>query len=54
MATKNYSKALDLKGFEFKKNEKEKMKGASFIQELNERAKLLENGGGFKLTLIPF
>lgn len=31
VALKNFSKALDLKGFEFKKNEKEKMKSTYFV-----------------------
>lgn len=35
VAYKNFSKALDLKGFEFKKNEKEKMKSTYFITELH-------------------
>ena len=34
VANKNFFKALDLKGFEFKKNEKEKMKATFFITEL--------------------
>ena len=44
-ASKNFYKALDLKGFQFKKNEKEKMKAQYFITELNERNKILANGG---------
>ena len=31
VANKNFFKALDLKGFEFKKNEKEKMKSTFFL-----------------------
>jgi len=31
VAIKNFYKALDLKGFEFKKNEKERMKNSFFI-----------------------
>ena len=55
VASKNFSKALDLKGFEFKKNEKEKMKSTYFITELHERANNLQNGGEAKLNLmIPF
>ena len=34
VANKNFFKALDLKGFEFKKNEKDKMKATFFISEL--------------------
>ena len=45
MANKNFFKALDLKGFEFKKNEKEKMKASFFISELQERQKLMETDG---------
>ena len=45
VANKNFFKALDLKGFEFKKNEKEKMKATFFIQELQDRGKLMEMGG---------
>jgi histone deacetylase complex regulatory component SIN3 len=35
VAVKNFYKALDLKGFEFKKNEKERMKNQYFLAELN-------------------
>ena len=45
VANKNFFKALDLKGFEFKKNEKDKMKATFFISELQERHKLMEMGG---------
>jgi histone deacetylase complex regulatory component SIN3 len=45
VANKNFFKALDLKGFEFKKNEKEKMKAAFFLSELQDRHKLMDNGG---------
>jgi histone deacetylase complex regulatory component SIN3 len=41
VALKNFYKALDLKGFEYKKNEKERMKGTYFITELAERTKML-------------
>lgn len=55
VALKNFSKALDLKGFEFKKNEKEKMKSTYFMTELHERASSLLNGGEAKGYLaIPF
>ena len=45
VANKNFFKALDLKGFQFKKNEKEKMKATFFLSELQERHKLMEMGG---------
>jgi histone deacetylase complex regulatory component SIN3 len=55
VANKNFNKALDLKGFEFKKNEKEKMKNTYFISELNERHAILLNGGIAKTaSIIPF
>jgi hypothetical protein len=54
VAAKNFYKAMDLKGFEFKKNEKEKMKAASFVAELQERNRLLENGGEPKNAALTF
>lgn len=54
MAVKNFFKALDLKGFEFKKNEKERMKSTFFISELQERNKLMEKGGECKNMMIAF
>jgi histone deacetylase complex regulatory component SIN3 len=54
IANKNYFKALDLKGFEFKKNEKLKMKNQYFINELNERNKILANGGEIKSVTLSF
>ena len=35
VANKNFAKSLDLKSYEFKKGEKEKLRGPAFIQELN-------------------
>ena len=37
VAHKNFFKALDLKGFQFKKNEKDKIKSSSFVTELHEK-----------------
>jgi histone deacetylase complex regulatory component SIN3 len=54
VAAKNFYKAMDLKGFEFKKNEKERMKSNYFITELQERAKILENGGEARNNMITF
>lgn len=53
-AVKNFHKALDLKGFEFKKNEKDKMKNTFFMTQINDRNKILNNGGEMKPTSLNF
>lgn len=52
IATKNFYKALDLKGFEFKKNEKDKMRNQYLIHELSERLKILTHGGDIKSNCL--
>ncbi len=54
IAEKHSTKALDLKGFEFKKNEKERMKDKAFIQELVDRSKKLEEGSINKAQITCF
>ena len=45
VANKNFQKALDFKGHEFKRTEKMKMKAAVFLDELKVRINYLNSRG---------
>jgi histone deacetylase complex regulatory component SIN3 len=54
VANKNFQKALDFKGHEFKRTEKVKMKSGVFLEELKLRINYLNSRGENKSYDTPF
>jgi len=54
VANKNFHKALDFKGHEFKRTEKLKMKAGVFLDELKIRTNYLKSKGENKSYDTPF